>query len=117
MTVTLTSWDGRPAVLIPDGWGHTAYAVLEAGEPWVEVNAVDVFCEARVIDDPGAWRGVFAAELAGAGERLPAPHDRVVLPQPDLVLHEWDKVASGLSISWPRELAEKYGLTSTDEAA
>lgn len=40
-------WDGMPAVLVREGEVVSAFSIAEPGEDWREVNAVEVFHEAR----------------------------------------------------------------------
>ena len=48
---TFTSWDGRPAVVLEAGENLAAFAKLEPGADWVEVDAGDVVSTASVMPE------------------------------------------------------------------
>ncbi|BBF92459.1 hypothetical protein [Blastochloris tepida] len=58
--MTFVNWDWRPAVLAED-W-ELAFAMLEPGGPWVEVDAADVAYTAGVMSE-AAWRAKFEPEF------------------------------------------------------
>ncbi len=53
--VTFCNWEWRPAVLLP---GIRAFAVLESGAPWTEVDGSDVSHTAGVMSEDD-WRATF----------------------------------------------------------